>query len=536
MPTATLSRRSFFRTAAGMPFMLSAAVRQRPNIVVILADDMGYSDLSCYGGEIPTPNLDRLASRGVKFAQFYNTARCSPSRASLMTGLYPHQAGMGHLDGTIYPGSHGYQGRLSDDSVTIAEVLKSAGYFTAISGKWHLGQQHGTPAAERGFDRSLTCSWGGIYFPDQRGGERLLLNGRPVEQKSPELGDSWYAADLWTKFGLKFIDEARHEKKPFFLYLAHTAPHFPLMAPPEDIARFRGKYMNGWDILRQQRYERQIKMGLIDRRWRLTERPPLVPAWDSLSRSDKDRFDGIMAVYTAVISRMDRSVGTLVESLKQRGVLDNTLILFLSDNGGNAEGGPNGRYNGNPPGSADSDVFLGMSWATLSNTPFRRYKHFTHEGGISAPLIAHWPAGIPKGREGQLERQQGHLIDIMATALDVSGAKYPSTLHGKPIIPFEGTSLAPAFSGGKLARKGPIFFMHENNLAVRSEKWKLVSRSPGPWELFDMELDRTEMRNLAAERPDLVAELAGQYDAWARRTYVEPWRQPPIPEWGAIDH
>jgi arylsulfatase len=450
-----------------------------------------------------------------------------------MTGLYPHQAGMGHLDNVVYPGSHGYQGRLSDDSATIAEVLRPAGYFTAVSGKWHLGQQHGTPASERGFDRSLTCHVGGIYFPNQsKSNERLLLNGHPVAQTSPELGDSWYAADLWTQFGLKFIDEARQENKPFFLYLPHTAVHFPLMAPPEDIARFRGKFMDGWDALRQQRYERQISMGLIDRRWRLTERPPDVPAWDSLSQSEKERFDGIMAIYAAVISRMDRSIGTLVEALRQRGILDDTLLLFLSDNGGNAESGPKGRYDGNPPGSADSRVFLGMSWATLANTPFRRYKHFTHEGGISTPLIAHWPVGIPKRREGHFERQPGHLIDIMATAVEVSGAEYPANLHGTSITPMEGTSLVPAFSGEKVARKGPIFFMHENNRAVRTEEWKLVSRSPSPWELYNMKADRTEMRNLAAEKPDLVAELANQYDAWARRTYVEPWRHPPTTEWG----
>ena len=520
--------------AAGAPALLSAAARKRPNIVLILVDDMGYSDLGCYGGDVPTPNLDQLASRGLRFTQFYNTARCSPSRAALMTGLYPHEAGMGHLDNVVYPDSRGYQGRLNDETATIAEVLRPAGYLTAMTGKWHLGHRHGTPPWERGFDRCLESISGEIYFPKQRtrADEPLYLNSQPLAQTSPELGDSWYSSDLWTQYSLKFIDEARQEKKPFFIYQAFNGPHFPLMAPQEDIARFRGKFMAGWDTLRQQRYERQIKMGLIDKRWRLTERPPDSQAWETVSQTEKERFDGIMAIYAAVISRIDRSVGTLVEGLKQRGILDDTLILFMSDNGGNAESGPRGRYEGNPPGSPDSSVYLGMNWATLSNCPFRRYKHFTHEGGISTPLIVHWPGGIPKGREGKFERQPGHLIDIMATAVDVSGAKYPSTLHGKPTIPMEGTSLVPAFSGKKLTRKGPIFFMHENNRAVRTAKWKLVSRSPGPWELFDMETDRTEMRNLASERPELVAELSGQYDAWARRTYVEPWRRPPTTEWG----
>ena len=535
MASPILSRRDLIRIATGAPVLLSAAERRRPNIIVILVDDMGFSDLGCYGGDIPTPNLDRLASRGVRFTQFYNTARCSPSRASLMTGLYPHHAGMGHLDNVVYPDSRGYQGRLSDESATIAEVLGPAGYRTAMTGKWHLGHRHGSPPWERGFDHCLESISGEIYFPGQpgvRANEPLYLNGQPIAQKSPELGDSWYSTDLWTKFGLKFIDDARQEKKPFFLYLAHNAPHFPLMAPQEDIARFRGKFMAGWDELRRHRYERQIRMGLIDPRWSLTERPPDSPAWQSLSPSEKERFDQIMAIYAAVIYRIDKSIGALVEGLKQRGILDDTLILFMSDNGGNAESGPNGRYEGNPPGSADSSVYLGMNWATLSNTPFRRYKHFTHEGGISTPLIVHWPSVIPKKREGGFEQQPAHLIDIMATVVDVSGAEYPTTLHGRSILPREGVSLAPAFAGRKLTRREPIFFMHENNRAVRTAKWKLVSRYPGPWELFDMEADRTEMRNLATERPELVAELTGQYDTWVRRTYIEPWRRPPTTDWG----
>src|SRR5262249_16379593 len=247
MATSTSSRRDFIRMAAGAPALLSAAARSRPNVVVVLVDDMGHSDPGCFGGDIPTPNLDRLAAHGLRFTQFYNTARCSPSRAALMTGLYPHQAGMGHLDNVVYPESRGYQGRLSDETATIAEVLPPSAYLTAIAGKWHLGHQHGTPPWERGFDRCLESVSGEIYFPGQRtrANEPLYLNGQPITQRSPELGDSWYSTDVWTQFGLKFIDEARQEKKPFFLYLAHNAPHFPLMAPEKDIARFRGKFIAG---------------------------------------------------------------------------------------------------------------------------------------------------------------------------------------------------------------------------------------------------------------------------------------------------
>lgn len=535
MSVPTPSRRDFIRAAAGVPSLLSAAAQPRPNIVVVLVDDMGFSDIGCYGGDVPTPNLDRLAAGGVRFTQFYNTARCSPSRSSIMTGLYPHQAGMGHLDNVVIEGSHGYQGRLADESVTLAEALRPAGYFTAMTGKWHLGQQHGTPPWERGFERSLNSRAGGIYYPGQRerGDEPFYLNGRAVAQNSPELGKSWYSTDLWTSYGLRFIDEARQQNKPFFLYLAHNAPHFPLMAPQEEIAQFRGKYMVGWDKLRQARYERQMRMGLIDRRWQLTERPPDSPAWDSLSQSDKERFDQIMSIYATVIHHMDRAVGVLVDGLRKRGVLDNTLILFMSDNGGNAESGPNGRCEGDHPGSPDSTVFLGMNWATLANTPFRRYKHFTHEGGISTPLIAHWPAAIPKERNGKLETQPGHIIDVMPTLVEVGGAKYPANLHGKTTIPMQGVSLVPAFSGKKLARKEPICFMHEGNRAVRDGKWKIVSKYMDPWELFDMEADRTEMHNLAGAKPELVAQLSAKYDAWAKKSFVDPWTGPRRTDWGA---
>jgi arylsulfatase len=498
------------------------AAAPRPNIIVILVDDMGWSDIGCYGSEIPTPNLDALAQGGLRFTQFYNTGRCSPTRASLLTGHYPHQAGMGHLDGTFKPGHPGFQAKIADTSVTMAEVLADAGYFTAMTGKWHLGQQRGTPPWERGFQRSLNLAAGGVHFFNQtgnKGGAKLFLNGQEKALNDPMFGE-WYGTDLWSEWGLKFIDEARAEKKPFFLYLAHCAPHFPLMAPEADIAKFRGKYMAGWDKLREERQRRQIAMGLVDAKWPLTPRAPDSPAWDSVPLAEQKRFDDIMAIYAAMIHAMDRSVGTLITGLKERGALDNTLILFLSDNGGNAESGPNGKYEGANPGDAHSNVFLGQNWATLNNTPFRKWKHYVHEGGSATPLIAHWPDGVAPALNGKLNHQPGHLIDVMPTVVELAGAKYPANFKGHAIEAVEGVSLVPAFAGNASARPQPIFFNHEDNRAVRDGRWKLVLLAGKPWELYDLDADRTEMNDLAAQQPERVAAMSAQYDAWAKRTHV----------------
>ncbi|MFO0958283.1 MAG: arylsulfatase [Isosphaeraceae bacterium] len=522
--------------AIGMAGVPSAAA-DRPNIVVVLVDDMGFSDIGCYGSEVPTPNLDRMASKGVRFAQFYNAARCSPTRASLITGLYPHQAGMGWLDNRVEPESLGIRGRLLPRAVTIAEVLREAGYFTAMTGKWHLGQQHGCVPWERGFDRSLNSRYGEVYFPkegNRPGTENLYLNGKEIPKDSPVFGENWYSTDLFTDWGLKFIDEAQAEKKPFFLYIAQGAVHFPLRAPAETIAKYRGKYKDGWDVLRDRRYAKQVGMGLIDPSWPMAARPKDVPTWESRAEDRKDRFDAMMAVYAAMIERIDIAMGTLVSGLEKRGALDNTLILFLSDNGGNAEGGPAGTTEGEGPiGGPYSRVLLGMNWATLANTPFRRYKHFTHEGGISTPLIAHWPAGIPEGRRGRIEKQPGHLIDIMATAVDLAGAKYPEEFRGQKIEPMQGVSLRPALEGQSLGRKEPICWEHEGNKAIRDGRWKLVRRHKEPWQLFDMEADRTEQHDRIGEQPDLAKRLEAAWDAWAKRTYVDEWPGPDHTDWGA---
>ena len=517
-------------------------VQTRPNVVVILVDDMGWSDIGPYGSEIPTPHLDRLAAGGIRFTQFYSTPRCSPTRASLLTGLYPHQAGMGHLDNVIRAGSLGTTGRLNDRSVTIAEVLRDAGYFTAMAGKWHLGQQNGSPPWQRGFDRVLNLRAGGMFFPNQnfgggdeltnRGQEPLYLDGTPIARDSGLLGQNWYATSLWAEWGLKFVDEALKAKKPFFLYIPHNAPHFPLMAPQDLIAKHRGKYRAGWDSLREARYRRQIKMGMIDARWPLSPREAESPAWDSLSDEAKDRFDHLMAVYAAMIEAIDTSVGMLVNGLQARGVLEQTLFLYLSDNGGNAESGPDGRFNGDPPGGPNSNLYLGMNWAALTTTPFRRFKHFTHEGGIASPLIAYWPQGIPRRHRNTLVHQPGHVIDLMATVVDVTGATYPRQHNGQIIQPMEGVSLRPALAGRAVSRPNPIFWEHEGNRAIRSGKWKLVSRYPDGWELYDLAADRVERNDVAAQHPDVVATLAAQWDAWAKRANVDPWTGPRRATWG----
>lgn len=503
-----------------------AATNARPNIVVILVDDMGFSDLGCYGSEIPTPNLDRLAAEGLRFTDFHNNSRCAPSRASILTGLYSFKAGIGQMtdprlapDGKPMPG---YLGHLNDHCVTIGEVLRNAGYFTAMVGKWNLGQvdDHGVVPWKRGFDRTLNAISGGFYYPaDKRA--RLFLNGVDVGHGGAAgVPRDWYTTDLWTQYGLKFIDEAQAAKKPFFLYLAYNAPHFPLEAPAEDIARFRGKYMIGWDKLRQERYEREIKLGVIDKAWALSPRPPEVKAWDTLTPRQKDRFDHIMAIYAACVYHMDKEVGVLVAGLARRGMLDNTLIMFMSDNGGNWESGPAGRLLGNPPGGPDSTVFCGQSWATLENTPFRRYKHFEHEGGISTPLIVHWPDGIKARNE--LRDQPGHLIDIMATCVDVSGARYPTEFDGHAIHPLDGRSLVPAFANLPIQRDA-LYWEHEGNAAILKGDWKLVRfQWNGVWELYNVRSDRTEQHDLSTAQPDRVKELSAMWEAWAQKDNVLP--------------
>jgi len=520
MPKHNLSRRSFMKLAglsASLPVLLTCQKNtqsKRPNIVLIMADDMGFSDIGCYGGEISTPNIDKLAANGLRFTQFYNTARCCPTRASLLTGLYSHQTGIGAI--TKDRGVRGYRGFLSENCMTIAEALKRGNYHTMMAGKWHVGSLREHWPLHRGFDRYYGIpDGGGVYFyPCKFRKRHYVLNN---EDFTPP--DNWYSTDAFTDNALNFLDEAAGKNKPFFLYVAHVAPHFPLQAKPEDIAKYRGKYKQGWDVLRKLRHQRQIDMGLVNPDWPL----PSLEAPDWKNVRNRDRMDLKMAIYAAQVECMDRNIGRILHKLEDMGAMDNTLILFLSDNGGTAEGGDFG-FDEAPdaePGTGDSYSSYGQGWANASNTPFRKYKMWTHEGGISTPLIAHWPAVIRQ--KGGITGQAGHCIDIMATCLDVAGLPYPKTYMGNEIIPLEGKSLVPVFEGNERPGHDALYWEHMGHRAVRQGQWKLVAGDEGKWELYDLVADRTEQNDLAALYPEKMEHLRQLYDNWADRCNVLHW-------------
>jgi len=448
----------------------------KPNIIVILVDDLGYSDLSCYGSEVETPNIDRIAANGIRFRTFYNNARSSPTRASLLTGLYPHQVGYGAL--SAVPGYPNYQAYANDKNVFIPEVLKDAGYLSVMTGKWHLGNQHGVTPVARGFDQSLSGSSGGFYFhndPTINNGTALNMNDVRISVNDPRLPANWYSTHLWVEMGLKMIDEAVSKEQPFFWYLAHNAPHFPLQAPAETIAKYRGNYSGGYDPIRNARFKRQQTMGFFLPTDKLTPRNPHPSnkQWTNMSVSEREIADNRMAIYAATIEELDKSTGKLLAYLEEKGVLDNTLIMFLSDNGGNGETGFPGRYDGTNHGSVTSQVWLGAAWADVVNTPYFLYKRHGHEGGCNTPLIISYPAGIPASLNGSIDKENfGHVIDIMPTILELTGAKYPQKYKERNILPMEGISLVPAMSGAKLNRKNPIIMEHEGNKMLRDGDWK----------------------------------------------------------------
>lgn len=507
-------------------FSQTSHADERPNIVIIMADDMGYSDIGCYGGEIETPNLNALAKDGLRFTQFYNTARCCPTRASLLTGLHPHQAGIGHM--VPEPGANkrrlseidAYQGFLNQNCVTIAEVLKPAGYQTLMSGKWHVGQiDPAMRPLSRGFEKYYGILSGGTNYFAPKAPRGLTLMQDPIE---PE-GDHYYLTDAFTDYAIRFLNESRKEQeassKPFFLYLAYTAPHWPLQAPQETVDKYVGKYMMGWDKLRQERYQRMIEMGIIKKNWKMS--PPDSPAWNSLNDEKKKEMDLRMAIYAAQVDRMDQNIGRVVETLKTNGDLENTVIFFLSDNGGCAEGGMLGSQKLADLNHKDTPFMTsyGQAWANASNTPFRLFKHYVHEGGISTPLIVHWPKKITEG--GKLYTHPGYLPDLMATCVDLAEAKYPETFNGKPIHPMEGLSLRPAFEG-KMVERMAFYWEHEENRAIREGDWKLVSKGPNKWELYNVYEDRTETNDLYEQHPEMAAELIQHWTSWALRAGVIP--------------
>jgi arylsulfatase len=551
--------------AAGLTLLALAALAgaapaaepaKRPNVVVILSDDMGFSDLGCYGGEIATPNLDRLAADGLRFTQFYNTSRCCPTRACLLTGVYPHQAGVGHM--MEDRGLDGYRGDLSRRCATIAEALKPAGYRAYAVGKWHVtrfltpdGPRHHWPL-QRGFDRyygTLTGS-GSYYDPGTLTRDNTAIS--PFADKDYRPKDYYYT-DAITEHAVRFIDDhcRDHGDRPFFLYVAYTAAHWPMQALDKDVAKYKGKYDAGYEAVRKARLERARKLGVVAPSCELA---PTAGDWSKVkNRAWEARC---MEVYAAMVTCMDEGVGRIVGELRRQQRLDDTLVLFLQDNGGCAEAigrspdvarpekptfppiaadairtdfRPRQTREGMPmltgtlalPGPPDTFIAYGEGWANVSNTPFREYKHWVHEGGISTPLIAHWPARI-KAR-GELRHQSGHLIDLMATCLDVAGARPLTERDGEKVLPPEGKSLVPAFDGKPIERDA-LYWEHEGNRALRAGKWKLVAKGPGaPWELYDMEADRSELHDLAARHPERVKELVARWEAWAKRAQVVPW-------------
>ncbi len=497
----------------------------RPNIVLIMADDMGFSDIGCYGGEVETPNLDRLADEGLRFTQFYNAARCCPTRASLLTGIYPHEAGVGGMVNP--PRGHednlAYQGYLNNNCVTIAEVLKEAGYYTAMSGKWHVGEERPYWPTDRGFDNYYGLISGGMNYWDISRGKRPGIKRHFAIDSTEYLppNEGFYLTDAITENAINFIEKAGEKNHPFFLYVAYTAPHWPLHAWPEDIARYRGKFLTGWDSLRLARFDRMVNMGILDKNWRLSARDPQVHPWDSLSDEKRDEMELLMAIYAAQIDRMDQGIGKILDQLDGTGATENTLVLFLADNGGCAEGGIWGQkfweVQGEP-GTADSYLSYGQSWANLSNTPFREYKHWVHEGGISTPLIARWPAKISV--RGALTAQPGHIMDIMATCCELAETNYPSTYKGNEIIPMRGKSLVPIFKEEIGKPHDILFWEHEGNRAVRMGEWKIVSKKNQPWELYNVNADRTELSNLANDSTELLNRLVEEYLEWAMEINV----------------
>ncbi|MBI9072973.1 MAG: arylsulfatase [Melioribacteraceae bacterium] len=499
----------------------------RPNIIVIMADDMGYSDLGCYGSEIETPNLDKLASEGLKYTQFYNTARCCPTRASLLTGLYPHQTGLGWMT-KVDLGRPGYKGEINSNCVTLGEVLKQSGYSTYVSGKWHVNKdeecdqdspKHNWPL-QRGFDKFYGILKGASdYFRPTN-----LYSGN----KHIQPGSNYYFTDAVNDSSCSFIEShiSSGKENPFFLYVAHYAPHWPIQAKEEDIKKYQGKYLEGWDVLREKRLAKMKKLNLIDDDVILSGKTRKIENWDDLSNEKKKEMDKRMAIYAAQIDNMDQGIGRILSTLEKNDQLENTLILFLSDNGGCMQPISRGVSKETKDlGTAKSLESYGISWANVSNTPYRYYKKWAHEGGISTPFIVHWPNGIEK--KGEIRNQQFHVIDIMPTLLEISKTMYPEQYSGNKIIPYEGVSIVNSFEN-KDYEKRPLFWEHIANRGVRYGDWKLVSLATknypftSAWELYNLKDDRIESINLADKFPEKVNELEQLWEEWGKRANVSP--------------
>lgn len=498
-----------------------ATPNKSPNIILIMADDLGFSDLGCYGSEIKTPHLDQLAKEGLRFSQFYNTGRCCPTRASLMTGLYPHQAGMGWM--TRNDKLPGYQGELNRHCVSLAEVLSPAGYRCYHVGKWHLTYRMQEPNENwplgRGFHHAYGTGGGGNYFAP-----RLLYEDNRLIRPSKK---GYYITDAFSQRAVAYLKDhaLQHSKKPFFLYLAYTAPHFPLHAKPADIARYQRQYQKGWDQLRTKRHQKMKEIGLL--RCSLSARDPDAKQWNTLSKDEQKEWNLRMAVYAAMITSMDRGIGQVLSQIEQMESTNNTLVLFLSDNGASAEFIDRGHRPRAITGTRESFRCAEVGWANASNTPFRFHKMWMHEGGISTPLIARWPDQIKQ--TGSWTNQTGHVIDLMATLIDVSHAKYPTEKNGQKITSLAGKSLLPTFKNPEKTEPRTLYWEHEGNKAIRQGDWKLVKEHQQDWELYNLSRDRSELNNLAKESPKRVGILSKSWNTWAPKVGVIPWKELPPP-------
>jgi arylsulfatase A-like enzyme len=469
----------------------AASTETKPNVVIIMADDLGWSDLGSYGGEIQTPVLDRLANEGIRFSQFYNASKCQETRTAFMGGRYWQETG----------------GRTLRTGKTMGHAMRAAGYATFAVGKWHLASN----PVNRGFDRYFGHLGGSTDF--FRGHSSYHLDGEPFDVSSIE---NFYATDAQADFAIRFIEELRVDspEMPFFLYLAFSAPHSPIQALPEDILRYRGLYRAGWDVIRQQRYERMVDLGIFDARWPLSPRPDSIPPWDALTQEEQDFEDMRMATYAAMVDRMDQAIGRVLGKITALEESDNTLVIFLSDNGASPfDRFRRGRfYDGGPLPNPNAQWQYGLGWSNVSNTPFLHYKRNMFHGGQLTPFIAHWPNGI-KSR-GEIVDTPGHVIDLMPTVIEVAGSHWPSQFEGRDIEPLVGKSLLPLFQGGSFERSEPLFFHLYDHRAVIDGKWKLVSDWGRPWALFDLEKDRTELIDLSETEPRHFLRLKNQWHVW----------------------
>ena len=493
----------------------AAAPATRPNLILIMADDMGFSDIGCYGSEIQTPHLDRLAADGLRFTQFYNNAKCTTTRASLLSGMYPRNNG----------------NAIPRDLPTIAETMRAAGYQTGMSGKWHLGSKAPQRPIDRGFDEYYGLMDGAVnYFnpaqpdPKFKGGKVRTFGHN--DQLITQFPAGFYTTDAFTDHAIATIKRFSREARPFFVHLAFNSPHYPLHAFPEDIAKYRGKYRGGWDELRRTRHARQIAMGLVDPKWPL---PPADTKSYDWSTANQDWEDLRMATYAAMVDRMDQNIGRVLQTLKALGLEQNTVVMFLSDNGGCTEE-PGDRDDTQQPGIVSTYTAVGPAWGAAQNTPYRRYKSWANEGGISTPFIVRWPGRV---QPGTMTGQIGHIIDVLPTCLELAGAPPLKEINGQPAPLLDGRSLAAVFRGGSRPAPERLFWEWAGNCAVREGSWKAVWDTLKPtkqWQLYDVVADRTETNDLATTQPARVRAMSAAYAAWAkalgRRLPGEKGRKP----------